>query len=161
MNASVQSTESPKPQTLDVFAALCVFVMSCFVAGGWPGRTFDLVGACRQIRPSSRPYSHVVVKQPGTDEIVALRMRALPFGSIRSVHSFLRVASSLWYILVKEFMLLATNYFDDFITLATAPESGAVTSCVQMFFRMLGWAFAESGPKAPEFGEVFLGLEYR
>ena len=122
MNASVQSTESPKPQTLDVFAALCVFVMSCSVAGeGWPGRTFDLVGACRQcaIRPSPRPYSHVVVKQPGTDEIVAFRMRALPFGSIRSVHSFLRVASSVWYILVKEFMLLATNYFDDFITLAT------------------------------------------
>ena len=118
------------------------------------------MGAYRQcaIRPSSRPYSHIVVKQPGTDEIVAFRMRALPFGSIRSVHSFLRVASSLWYILVKEIMVLATNYFDDFITLATAPESSAVTSCVQMFFRLLGWAFAETGPKAPEFGEVFLAL---
>jgi hypothetical protein len=161
VNASVQSTESPKPQTLDVFAALCVFVMSCRVdAEDWRGRTFDLVGAYRQcaIRPSSPAYSHIVVKQPGTDEIVAFRMRALPFGSIRSVHSFLRVASSLWYILVKEFMVLATNYFDDFITLATAPEASAVTSCVQMFFRLLGWAFAETGPKAPEFGEVFLAL---
>ena len=33
-----------------------------------------------------------------------------------------------------------------------------MTSCVQMFFRLLGWAFAETGPKAPEFGEVFLAL---
>ena len=42
-------------------------------------------------------------------------------------------------------------FFDDFVTLATVDESAALRSCVHLFFKMLGWMFAESGQKAPDF----------
>ena len=51
-----------------------------------------------------------------------------------------------------------TNYFDDFISLSPASEAGAVTSCVHMCFKLLGWAFAETGEKAPDFSSVFHAL---
>ena len=70
-------------------------------------------------------------------------MRAFPFGA------FLRVAASLWYILVQEFMVPTANYFDDFVTLATTGEAPALTACIHMVLKMLGWDFAGTGPKAP------------
>ena len=102
--------------------------------------------------------NHMVVQHPGTKETAAFRMKALPFGSVPSVHSFLRFAFSIWYLLVKEFMVLTTNYFDGFVTLATSQESASVTSCVHMLLRLLGRAFAESGPKAPDFHTLFQAL---
>ena len=45
-----------------------------------------------------------VVQKPGASELFAFRMLALPFGAVKSVHSFLRVSHSLWFILVKEFL---------------------------------------------------------
>ena len=140
---------------------MCVQAMSRLPASEtWLGKTFDLVGAYRQcaIKPSSQRFAHIVVQEPGTSKLYAFRMRALPFGSIRSVHSFLRVSHSLWYILVKEFWLLTTNYFDDFVSIATATEASAVQACMHMFFKMLGWRFAESGDKAPDFAQVFQAL---
>ena len=99
------------------------------------GCTFDLVGAYRQcaVKPSSQPFAHIVVQAPGTAELYAFRMRALPFGSIRSVHSFLRVSHSLWYILVKEFLLMTTNYLNNFVSLATTTEASAVQACMRLF----------------------------
>lgn len=44
------------------------------------------------------------------------------------------------------------------VTLATVSESAAVASCVQMLFRLLGWAFADSGHKAPDFSALFQAL---
>ena len=161
VNSSVQSCESPKPHTLDVFAALCVHLMSELEEGEqWYGRTFGLVGAYRQcaVKPSSAPFSYIVVQHPQSHELVAFRMRALPFGSICSVHSFLRMSHSLWYVLVKEFKLLMANYFDDFVSLSKESERAAVTSCVQMYFKLLGCAFAETGEKAPEFSQLFQAL---
>ena len=161
VNSAVQTCESPKPHTLDVYAALCVFVMSSSSRSRrWLVRTFDLTGAYRQcaVHPSSKPYAHIAVRHPLTREIHAFRMRALPFGAVKSVHAFLRASASLWFLLVKEFLVLATNYFDDFVTLAEDTEASAVTACVHMFFKLVGWAFAAEGPKAPDFAELFTAL---
>jgi len=162
VNSSVQTCESPKPHTLDVYAALCVLVMSScgHPNSKWLGRTFDLTGAYRQcaVHPESRPYAHIAVRHPSTGDIKAFRMLALPFGAVRSVHSFLRISASLWFLLVKEFLVLATHCFDDFVTLAEDIEAPAVTACVHMFFKLVGWAFAAEGPKAPEFAELFTAL---
>lgn len=103
-------------------------------------------------------YFYIVVQEPSTSELYAFRMRALPFGAIRSVHNFLRFMYNTWFILISEFLILTTGYFDDFLILATSAESGAVTSCVQLVLKMLGWAFAETGPKAPDFSETFQAL---
>ena len=44
VNATVQSCESPKPHTLDVFAAMCIQTMTEVETDSpWVGRTFDLV----------------------------------------------------------------------------------------------------------------------
>ena len=161
VNSAVQTMESPKPHTVDVFAALCVSAMSQLrETGDWVGRTFDLIGAYRQcaIHPDSQKFAHIVAQDPRSSQLFAFRMRALPFGAIKSVHSFLRVSHSIWYILVKEFMILSTNYFDDFVAIATSDESQAVQSCVHMFLKMLGWLFAETGEKAPSFSGVFQAL---
>ena len=148
VNACVQTVESPKPQTLGVFAALCVLMMSsCNPTDSWIGRTYDLVGAYRQcpVRPSSTRFAHIVVQRPSAGGLAVFRMHALPFGAVRSVHSFLRLAASLWYILVKEFMVPTTSYFDDFVTLATTGEAPALTACIHMVLKMLGWDFAGTG----------------
>ena len=49
-------------------------------------------------------------------------MRALPFGASRSVYGSLRTAHSLWWLGRKMLKLPWSNFFDDFITLATKPE---------------------------------------
>lgn len=155
VNSAVQTCESPKPHTLDVYAALCAYVMTMCQGGHrWVGRTFDLVGAYRQcaIHPSSRQFAHIAVRHPVSRDVLAFRMRALPFGSVKSVHSFLRVSTSLWFLMVKEFLVLTTNYFDDFITLGHDTEAASLTACIHMFFKLVGWAFAQEGPKAPALG---------
>ena len=100
---------------------------------------------------SPAKYAHILAQQPGTLQLFGFRMRALPFGSVRSVHSFLRISHGLWYILAEEFRVLVTNYFDDFISLSPGSEAAAITSCVHLCFKLLGWSFAESGRQSPEF----------
>lgn len=126
----------------------------------WAGRTFDLVGAYRQraVKPSSKKYAYMAARQPGSLELYGFRMRALPFGSVRSVHAFLRIPHSLWFGLVREFKVLLSNHFDDFISVARTSDCTAIASCIHMYFKLLGWAFAESGDKAPPFASAFQAL---
>ena len=90
-------------------------------------------------------------KNPQAKTIFALRMRTLPFGSVKSARSFLCVSHSLWAILVKEFMVAWTNYFDDFVIFAKANEVASVAGSLKFVFKALGWLFAEDGDKAPDF----------
>ena len=161
VNATAQPLESPKPHTLDVVAGL----LSALLHNGdplakWMARSFDLKNAYRQcaVSPESRPFSYIVVGDPNTKSLKAFRMRALPFGSVKSVHAFLRVASSLWAILTQIFGVLCTNYFDDFVALADAREEKNVDHTVKAVFNLLGWVYAQDGPKAPPFGGVVTAL---
>ena len=161
VNSCVQGVESPKPHTLDVFAAMCAHTMKIVPSQTtWKGRTFDLTGAYRQcaVHPNSARYAHIMVLDPSTGRLMAFRMKALPFGAVRSVHAFLRISHSLWHLLVYEFWVLSTNYFDDFVTLAMQDEAEAVKTCIHMFFKLVGWLFAETGDKAPDFAEEFHAL---
>lgn len=82
-NSCVQTCESPKLHTLDVFGALCVMAMaSTGERRKWKGWTFDLVGAYRQcaVRPASRRYARIAVPHPISQKIFF----------------------SLWFLLVKE-----------------------------------------------------------
>ena len=164
INACVQTCESPKPHTVDVLASLCVAIMS---EGGlkdkWMARSFDLKRAYRQcaINPADAGFSHIVVADPSRSEVFAFRMLALPFGSIRSVHSFLRVSHSIWAVAVSMFRICWTNYFDDYVALGADKETTSITNTVTLLFKLLGWQFAESGPKAPDFAQSLtaLGIE--
>ena len=101
--------------------------------------------------PESSKFAHIAVRNPSAGEASIFRMLALPFGSIKSVHSFLRVAHSLWFILVVHLDILFTNYFDDFIVLGRRSESAHLTSVINSVLTLLGWSFAEEGSKAAPF----------
>ena len=154
VNLAVQVTESPKPHTVDVLGALLGEVISAGPGDEpWLIRPFDLKDAYRQcgVATSSLKYSHIVVRDPSRERAEIFQMLALPFGSVRSVHAFLRVSHSIWFILVHYLSILATNYFDDFVVVARESEAKHVTSVVHGVFKLLGWSFAESGAKAPDF----------
>ena len=129
-------------------------------AAKWRARSFDLKRAYRQcaIRPDHACHSYIAVADPGTRQVKCFRMRALPFGSVMSVHAFLRVANSLWAILVSAFDIYISNYFDDFVAIAEEPETQNVTAAVCMVFKTLGWIFAEEGDKAPPFNSAVTAL---
>ena len=95
---------------------------------------------------------------PGENRSVAFQMRALPFGSVRSVHAFLRVAHSLWAIATSEFLVPWTNYCDNFVTFSDSNEQVSVHASVRFLLKSLGWRFAESGDKAPPFSEFVNAL---
>ena len=163
VNLAVQSCESPRPHTLDVVAGLLSIMMDRSKhTKAWVGRVFDLKSAYRQcyIHEDSLKHSFIGVYHPGpSDGVVrAFRMLALPFGNIKSVHSFLRMSHSIWYIGANLFKIPWTNFFDDFVTIADHFESTSITETVHCLFRLLGWKFAEGGAKASPFNKIFCAL---
>ena len=150
INSCAQVSESPKPHTIDIIASLGLSLMRHGPAGAsWKVRTYDLSGAYRQcaVHPDSLQFSYILVAVPGENRSVV--MRALPFGSVRSVHAFLRVAHSLWAIATSEFF---GAFFHDFVTFSDSNEQVSVDGSVRFMLKSLGWRFAESGDKAPPFG---------
>ena len=161
VNLATQTTESPKPHTLDVVSSLVVHIMNSLGNRfDWQGRAFDLKGAYRQcpVNPSSYKYAHIAVVCPDDERAYAFRMNALPFGSVMSVHSFLRVSFSLWVLAVRLLRVLWCNYYDDFVTFAPRLEVDSISNCVHTFFKIVGWRFAETGEKAPPFNCAFSAL---
>ncbi len=143
--------ERPRLHTLHTIAALCMsLIADPWSEEQWKSRFFDLKGAYRQcaVNPPSACFAYIAVFDPTAKTAFAFRMRALPLGSVKSVHSFLCVAHSLWAILVKEFKVAWTNYFDDFVTFSTADEVASVAGSIKFVFKALGWVFAEDGDKA-------------
>ena len=118
----------------------------------------SLSGAYRQcaVHPDSLQFSYILVAVPGENRPVAFQMRALPSGSVGSVHAFLRVAHSLWAIATSEFLVPWTSYFDDFVTFADSNEQVSVDGCVRFILKSLGWRFA--GDKAPPFSHHVCAL---
>ena len=68
------------------------------------------------------------------------------------------VSPTVCFFLVKEFKVFFINHFDDFVAASPTPECSLITSCVHMYFKLLGWAFSESGDKAPPFSAMFQAL---
>ena len=126
----------------------------------WVGRVFDLKSAYRQcyFHEDSLKHSFIGVYDPNDGVVKAFRMLALPFGNIKSVHSFLRISYSIWFIGASLFKIPWTNFFDDFVTIADEQEAASMTETVHCLFRLLGWKFAEGGAKAPPFDKIFCAL---
>ena len=164
INSTVQTEESPRPHTLDVLAGLISELMRVAPKQyHWVIRSFDLKDAYRQVavHPDSIRYSHIIVLNPCDGKPYVFRMTALPFGSMKSVHVFLRIAASLWYIAVHHLRILTTGYFDDFVALCQEPEKSNVTSSFEAMLDLLGWRFARDGAKAPPFSESVTALGVR
>ena len=161
VNLAVQSCESPRPRTLDVVAGLLSVTMEKSKnTKAWVGRVFDLKSAYRQcyIHEDSLKHSFIGVYDPSDGVVKAFRMLALPFGNIKSVHSFLRISYSIWFVGAKLFKIPWPNFSDDFVTIADEAEAASMTETVHCLFRLLGWKFAEGGTKAPPFDKTFCAL---
>ncbi len=160
VNACCSTSESPKPHTVDVIAALCMSLSSVSSDTPWVARSFDLKQAYRQcaVHPESEEFAHIVVYCPDTKQNMVFKMRALPFGSVKSVHAFLRMSSCLFAIAAAEFAIPVTSYFDDFITVCERDEVKSVSGCMCGLFKLLGWRFAEQGDKAKPFADTVAAL---
>ena len=126
LNASVQKTESPKPQSTDLLGSLCLALLEKFPADtDLEGKCVDLKSAYRQVPVSdgSLKFSNIGYFDPQTKGPVVRRMYALPFGASRAVYGYLRIARSLWWLAVKCLALMMTHFFDDFVTVCRAGES--------------------------------------
>ena len=149
VNGAVQTTESPKPQSLDVVAAMVLECLKKLNRFQVLGKTYDLKSAYRQmfISPDSLDKAYIAYFSAREGKVLIRKMLALPFGATRAVFSYLRVAHSMWYIGCKALKLVWSHFFDDFICLASEQESRSVDLAVMTLFRLLGWNVSENKDK--------------
>ena len=64
---------------------------------GWLARSFDLKNAYRQcaVHPSSIRFSYIVVGDPNAQSLKVFRLKAHPFGSVKSVQNFVAGSAQL------------------------------------------------------------------
>ena len=162
INQAVQVCESPQPHTTDVLACLLLECLESFPRSGLSGRSYDLKAAYRQLGLSQEALkdSCVAFHDHESNRPAIHQLLALPFGATRSVHSFLRVIHSVW-ALGCSIAFLWTVYFDDFPVVARDADTSGLTDHIPRFFKLLGWQFAEAGPKAEQFEKTFSCLGVR
>ena len=116
-------------------------------------RTFDLTSAYRQVALSEegRRHSLICVFDPDSRCGKLFRCNVLPFGAVRSVHSFLRLARALWFLAVKGCNIVWSSFYDDYITVSTKELATNTEQCIISLFKLTGWAFAEDGKKCRPF----------
>ena len=122
VNTCVTAVESPVLHTIDVACALLsLWFGECEEGKCDPtlvARTFDLASAYRQVALSSegKRFACIRVFDPEEKCMKYFRSLVLPFGAVRSVHTFLRLARAIWWIGVVGCKLLWTSFYDDFIS---------------------------------------------
>ena len=134
VNNTVQTSESPKPQSVDYIGAMLLQILQ--MEGGLElrGRTYDLKSAYKQLAVAqcSLDFAYVVVFNPHSRQPEVFQLLAAPFGATRSVHSFLRIIHSVWYIGVAALKLVWSHFFDDFVVFCQAGHEGNTGNTVEM-----------------------------
>ena len=79
-------------------------------------RTFDLASPYRQVglNAKGRQFSYIRVFNPEENKWVVFQAQVLPFGAVRSVHSFLRLARAVWWIGTVGCKLMWSSFFGDY-----------------------------------------------
>ena len=168
VNATCTIDETPFLHSIDIASALLSSWMQSSCEGGSPvnivGRSYDLKAAYRQlfIEKSNRPFSYIAVHNPQTNRADIFGGIALPFGSVQSVYSFLRVAHSLWFLGTTQLMLPWTFFYDDFLCFSKESLAGNTHHAATLLFKLLGWNIAEEGSKAADFSHCLhcLGVTF-
>ena len=109
-------------------------------------KCWDLSDAYKQVPLSDEAFdldSYLAVFDPGASSAKIFKQRVLPFGSVASVTTFLRVSLALWKIGSSLLHIMWPVYFDDFLCLARSSESRHVDFCVSTLFSLLGWKVSE------------------
>ena len=160
VNGCVTTHESPILHTVDIACALISTWFSESAASDCSVdlqvRTFDLKSAYRQVGLSQagRSMAFIQVYNPETQQLSYFQSAVLPFGAVRSVHSFLRLSRALWWLGVVGCALLWTSFYDDFICYSPAQLARSAEQTIDALFKMTGWLYAESGDKCHPFGSA-------
>lgn len=101
-------------------------------------------------------YNRVFNPNSGKNEI--FRALVLPFGAVRSVHSFLRLARSIWWLGAKCCDIVWTSFYDDYIVFNNRALVKSTELAAGGLFKLLGWLYAEEGKKCVPFGTSCEGL---
>ena len=158
INHYVTVHETPSLHTVDIAASVIVeWLGLCSTLKVSPQlqiKTFDLSSAYKQIalNEAGRQFATISVWDPFEQRPRYFRSTVLPFGAVRSVHSFLRVARSLWWIGTVGCSLLWTSFYDDFLLLSKPELAKSADQAAVALFKLTGWLFAEDGRKSVSFG---------
>lgn len=159
VNNTVAVYESPVLHTVDVACAAIMHWFSCSKSVGSDpelvARTFDLSSAYRQVGLSSkgREVSYIRVFNPEGNCWSVFQTLVLPFGAIKSVHSFLRLARAILWLGVVGCRLFWSSFFDDYIVFSPPALARSAELTAVSLFKLLGWIFAEDGRKCKPFSD--------
>ena len=116
------------------------------------GRCFDLSKAYKQIAVSQASLKHAVLgARDSSGRWYMYTSQSLPFGAIPSIYAFNKSARALQHLMLVDFSVVMTNYFDDYPTLEWETAGSITTGLVSQFFQLLGWRHAVAGKKAKPF----------
>lgn len=159
VNSCVTAFESPLLRTVDVAAAvLAMWLSLCdakFLDPTLKARAFDLSSAYKQVGLSEtgRQFSYIGVYDPVDKRTKFFFATVLPFGAVKSVHSFLRLARAVWWVGVLGCKLTWTSFYDDFILFSKPSLCKSAEQLATCLFKVTGWVFAESGRKFVPFDD--------
>ena len=121
------------------------------------GRALDLKAAYKQLArsPADSWASILAVWNPSTSSVEFFESISLPFGSVCAVMSFNRMARALKLIMSELFMLVNTNFFDDFCQLEVDGLCQSAWETAEMVMKLLGWRISASDDKRLPFNSQF------
>ena len=123
------------------------------------GKTLDLSKAYKQVgvHPSSR--HHAVLGFPTCNHdwhfYTAL---SLPFGASASVFSFNKIVLALLRIMIRKFLAVGTDFYDDYTIFEFQPAASLLDKVLMRLLSILGWAFAKEGKKFVPFSPSVISL---
>eukprot|EP00435_Cladocopium_sp_Y103_P073679 s288_g44.t1 len=83
--------------------------------------------------------SFLVVYDPGSQSPQIYQQKVLPFGSVASVTSFLRLSLALWKVGTSLLKIAWSSYFDDFLSLCEEGLERHTDMVITFLFSTLGW----------------------
>ena len=121
------------------------------------GRALDLKAAYKQLArdPGDAWASILAVWNDERQQVEFFESIALPFGSVCAVMAFNRMARALRLILSSLFMLVNTNFFDDFCQLELDALCNSSWQTAELVMRLLGWKISMSEDKRIPFSQEF------
>ena len=158
VNQTVTVHGSSTLHTVDIAAASLAYWFQCKgnskAATSLQVRTFDLSSAYRQIAlcAEGRKYAYIRVFNPSTKQWSYFQALVLPFGAVKGVHSFLRLARAIWWLGSVACLLMWTSFYDDYIVFSPPELVRNSEMTAASLFELLGWNFAKEGRKCVPFG---------
>ena len=164
MNSTSSATDTITVHTADCIAAGLSYRLGNDTKckdSGLLIRTWDLQKAYKNLPLATEALddAFLCIFNPAAGAGEIFKQRVLPFGSRHSVHGFCRVSLGLWRVAVTLLRLQTSVYFDDFVNSEIPCLSKLHEVCMDLLFKLLGWAIA--GDKEVQFGSIakVLGLK--